>query len=114
MSLRRRLILALGSVPLCWGALASAQAQEVGLRPSAAATPETRSHHEPPLLSRTGARRTAVVSAIEKVRGAVVNIHNERNVAQTAEIYAAQPNRVNGMGTGIIIDPRGYIVTNQH
>src|SRR4029077_8652466 len=23
-------------------------------------------------------------------------------------------NRVNGMGTGIIIDPRGYIVTNQH
>src|SRR5439155_27226771 len=24
------------------------------------------------------------------------------------------PNRVNGMGTGIIIDPRGYIVTNHH
>src|SRR5207253_4213978 len=22
--------------------------------------------------------------------------------------------RVNGMGTGIIIDPRGYIITNQH
>src|SRR5262249_29401120 len=27
---------------------------------------------------------------------------------------APSQNRVNGMGTGIIIDPRGYIVTNQH
>ena len=23
-------------------------------------------------------------------------------------------NRVNGMGTGIVVDPRGYIITNQH
>src|SRR6202040_1196844 len=31
-------------------------------------------------------------------------------------LFALTPsqNRVNGMGTGIIIDPRGYIVTNQH
>src|SRR5262249_55403109 len=27
---------------------------------------------------------------------------------------ALTQNRVNGMGTGILIDPRGYIVTNQH
>jgi serine protease Do len=32
------------------------------------------------------------------------------------ELFSHMPsqNRVNGMGTGIIIDPRGYIVTNQH
>src|SRR5262249_860449 len=27
---------------------------------------------------------------------------------------APSQHRVNGMGTGIIIDPRGYIITNQH
>ena len=27
---------------------------------------------------------------------------------------ASSQSRVNGMGTGIIIDPRGYIVTNHH
>ena len=32
------------------------------------------------------------------------------------ELFALSPsqNRINGMGTGIVIDPRGYIVTNQH
>lgn len=69
-------------------------------------------------LSRTGARRTAIVEAVERVRAAVVNIHSERTVPNSApaEFFNLTPsqNRVNGMGTGIIIDPRGYIVTNQH
>lgn len=66
-------------------------------------------------LTRTGARKTQVVAAIERVRNAVVNIHSERALPGT-DLYAVAPsqNRVNGMGTGIIIDPRGYIVTNQH
>jgi serine protease Do len=70
--------------------------------------------HEPG-LTRTGARRTNVVGAVERVKGAVVNIHSERTLPGT-DLYAltAAPSRVNGMGTGIIIDPRGYIVTNQH
>ena len=62
-------------------------------------------------------RRTPVVEVVERVKGAVVNIHSERTVARpTATPTASAPprNRVNGMGTGIIIDPRGYIVTNQH
>jgi serine protease Do len=62
-------------------------------------------------------RRTAVVDVVERVRGAVVNIHSERTVRGSAseELFAHAPsNRVNGMGTGIIIDPRGYIITNQH
>jgi serine protease Do len=112
MRLRRRLLLALGSAPLFLSALPLGHAQEVGVRTSVVSRTQ-----EPPLLNRTGARRTAVVGAIEKAKGAVVNIHSERTVSQNpAELYtsAVTPNRVNGMGTGIIIDPRGYIVTNQH
>ena len=64
-------------------------------------------------------RRTPVVEVVERVRGAVVNIHSERTTGtiERDEVFvglAPAQNRVNGMGTGIIIDPRGYIVTNQH
>lgn len=63
-------------------------------------------------------RRTQVVDVVQRVRAAVVNIHSERTVRGPAadDLFAHAPlqNRVNGMGTGIIIDPRGYIVTNQH
>src|SRR6516225_2097828 len=63
-------------------------------------------------------RQTPVVEAIRRVRDCVVNIHSERTVQGPVleEYYANTPsqNRINGMGTGIIIDPRGYIITNQH
>ncbi|MBX9678341.1 MAG: trypsin-like peptidase domain-containing protein [Gemmataceae bacterium] len=72
---------------------------------------------DPLQLTKTGARRTAVVLAIEKTKSAVVNIHSERTInSAAAEMHSLTPsqNRVNGMGTGIIIDPRGLIVTNHH
>jgi serine protease Do len=63
-------------------------------------------------------RRTPVVEVVERIRGAVVNIHSERTVRgpATEELFSQTPaqNRINGMGTGILIDPRGYIVTNHH
>ena len=64
-------------------------------------------------------RRTPVVEVVERVKAAVVNIQSERTVrGQSAdESFGMTPssqNRVNGMGTGILIDPRGYIVTNHH
>src|SRR5262245_44775173 len=63
-------------------------------------------------------RRTPVVEAVKRVRAAVVNIHSERTVQGPSpeELFATAPsqNRVNGMGTGIVVDPRGYIVTNHH
>jgi serine protease Do len=69
-------------------------------------------------VSRSNARRTPIVEVVEKVKDAVVNIHSERTVAPAGadDLYgiAAAPSRVNGMGTGIIIDPRGYIITNHH
>ena len=39
-----------------------------------------------------------------------------QNNALNDDLYALTPtqHRVNGMGTGIIVDPRGYVVTNHH
>jgi serine protease Do len=64
------------------------------------------------------ARRTPIVEAVERARAAVVNIHSERTVMGPAseELFSLSPsqNRINGMGTGVLVDPRGYIVTNHH
>ena len=62
-------------------------------------------------------RRTPVVDVVRRVRAAVVNIHSERAAAHAPEgdpTGLTPPNRVNGMGTGIVIDPRGYVLTNHH
>lgn len=63
-------------------------------------------------------RQTPVVEVVRRVKDAVVNIHSERTVRAPAaeELFALSPSqhRVNGMGTGIVIDPRGYVVTNHH
>ena len=81
------------------------------LSPLQAGTPE----HGAAALTRAASRRTNIVAAVERARGAVVNIHSERSIP-ASDLYGltSSPSRVNGMGTGIIIDPRGYIVTNQH
>ena len=79
--------------------------------PASAGTRE----QNPPVTARTASRRTNIVAAVDRVKGAVVNIHSERSVPGS-DLYGltSSQSRVNGMGTGIIIDPRGYIVTNQH
>lgn len=65
-------------------------------------------------ISAGNPRRSPVVDVVERVRGAVVNIHSERAVHETGDAFHSGPNRVNGMGTGIVIDPRGYLITNHH
>ena len=61
------------------------------------------------------ARETPHVKAIRRAQSAIVNIHSERTARDRDSVYDGGPGRkVNGMGTGIIIDERGYIVTNQH
>ena len=60
----------------------------------------------------TEMRRTAIVQAIESQRDAVVNIHGQKVVGE--EEPGVEARRVNGMGTGCIVDPRGYVVTNFH
>lgn len=56
--------------------------------------------------------------AVRRVAGSVVNIHGQKTVRGTAAGFAGAAaetmRQVNGMGTGIIIDPRGYLITNYH
>ncbi len=63
-------------------------------------------------------RRTAIVRAVERVRPSVVNIHGHKSVATIAKSISSpfgdNAQEVNGMGTGVVIDPRGYIITNYH
>lgn len=62
-------------------------------------------------------RRTPIVEAVAKVRPSVVNIHSERTVHlrnRNPVALDGAVQRVNGMGTGVIVDERGYIVTNDH
>ena len=73
--------------------------------PGEAAPPKPGSH-----------RMTPVVSAVQRTRPAVVNIHSQKLAPQTASVGGAMntSGRMSGMGTGVIVDARGYIVTNHH
>jgi serine protease Do len=64
-------------------------------------------------------RRSSAVEVVERVKASVVNIHSERTVSDARDPdrkldVSTTQHRVNGMGTGIVIDPRGYLVTNHH
>lgn len=61
-------------------------------------------------------RMTPLVRAVQLARASVVNIHSEKSPPRSANtIFSTSKDRkVSGMGTGIIIDERGYIVTNYH
>ena len=63
-------------------------------------------------------RKDGLVAVVDRVKASVVNIHSERTVNQGGDDpfrpAALSPQRVNGMGSGIVLDPRGYIVTNHH
>lgn len=58
-------------------------------------------------------RRTAIVEAIAKTRDAIVNLRTLRVIPSRFEDEDST-GRVRGLGTGVLIDPRGYIVTNYH
>src|SRR5437870_13830858 len=61
-------------------------------------------------------RETPVVIAVRRARSAVVNISSEKRVDGRSVWDGAlsETPRVNGMGSGIIIDAHGYIITNAH
>ena len=62
------------------------------------------------------ARETPLVRAARECRGAVVNIHTEKSSSGERDnrFFAPKERKVTGMGTGIVVDERGYIVTNRH
>jgi serine protease Do len=65
-----------------------------------------------------GNRRTAVVEAVERTQPCVVNISSEKRAASNSRWpFTPEENqrpRISGMGSGVIVDPRGYILTNHH
>lgn len=60
-------------------------------------------------------RETPLVRAIKRSKLAVVNIHSEKTAPQhDILVSTSRTRKVNGMGSGVIFDERGYIVTNFH
>lgn len=62
-------------------------------------------------------RYTPLVRAVENCRMSVVNLRGRKSVPvdPTAEIGPGRKmKQVNGMGTGVVIDSRGYVLTNFH
>ena len=64
------------------------------------------------------ARKTAVVEAVARIQPAVVSIASEKLSASNAR-WPFSPeestrSRVSGMGTGVVLDRRGFIITNHH
>lgn len=59
-------------------------------------------------------RMTPIVRAVRNASPSVVNIQGQKTVADATAGAADGTRQVNGMGTGVVIDPRGYILTNHH
>ncbi len=68
-------------------------------------------------------RRSEIVEVVEKVSPAVVNIAAEQIVRRQASLFdefffgnnpRARSDRAQSLGSGVIIDPKGVILTNDH
>jgi serine protease Do len=60
-------------------------------------------------------RRSAIVKAVAHAQPSIVNIRGQKTVNSSLSVGSIDPpRRVNGMGTGVIMDSRGYIITNHH
>jgi serine protease Do len=61
-------------------------------------------------------RVTPIVTAVRNSGPAVVNIQGQKSVTDPLAVGRTAPasREVNGMGTGVVIDSRGYILTNHH
>ena len=76
-------------------------------------------------------RRDAVVRAVEKARPTVVNVNTEEEVSVSPfgaagdpfferffrDFFESAPRRTvtsRSLGSGVVVDPRGYILTNEH
>ncbi len=60
-------------------------------------------------------RHTPIVKAVAKARPAVVSIQGRKRIQSSTSLVGTQGGRqVKGMGTGVIVDSRGYVLTNHH
>lgn len=60
-------------------------------------------------------RVTPEVLAARRTLPSVGNIHTEKSANPSNSVFTSEKTRkINGMGTGIVVDERGYMVTNYH
>lgn len=105
-TIRRKLLLPTG-LAVALGAATFSPAHQAPVTPSASSD----------RVVTPGKRKDQVVEVYDRVKASVVNIHSERTITPATEDpfrQPVQPQRVNGMGTGIVLDPRGFILTNYH
>ena len=70
-----------------------------------------------PKLGASELRETPIVKAVQRVRARwSISAVRRRSPPprRSGRRRRTTSRRVNGMGTGVVIDPRGYIVTNHH
>jgi len=68
-----------------------------------------------PSVPSSSHRNTERTRIVERAERSSVNIHTEKRQKSMDVVFSAgKGTKINGMGTGIIIDERGYIVTNFH
>jgi serine protease Do len=81
----------------------------------------------PAVRADRGSRRTPIVEAVEKVAPATVNITSTQQVRQSNpffgdpffdqffdRFYDPRPRTAQSLGTGVIIDRSGHVLTNEH
>ncbi len=59
-------------------------------------------------------RVTPLVKAVQECQNSVVNLRGRKSVPDPNDASAKRLKQVNGMGTGIVINSAGYILTNYH
>ncbi|MEZ6090918.1 MAG: trypsin-like peptidase domain-containing protein [Pirellulaceae bacterium] len=68
-----------------------------------------------PTIAQGSNRETPIVRVVREASPSVVNIHGHKTVRSGGLPGQGQSfQQVNGMGTGVVIDPRGYVITNFH
>jgi serine protease Do len=70
--------------------------------------------HASVVLADAHDRETPLVRAVANCRSAVVNLRGRKTVRDNESPLSSDVKQVNGMGTGVIIDSRGYVLTNYH
>lgn len=65
-------------------------------------------------LASKGARMSPIVMAVAECQDSVVNIRGRKTIPVESSDSSKTLKQVNGMGTGVVIDSRGYVLTNYH
>ena len=61
-------------------------------------------------------RRTPLVNAVDRAMDSIVNLRGRKTIHDSKDSMGndKEIKHVNGMGTGVVIDSRGYVLTNYH